>query len=77
MYSDTYLVGYLPGYGITCINRMKNNAGTGAIYGFGFIGALIYFFQHAATFWIGVLGIFKAIVWPALLVYKFLEIFKF
>lgn len=41
-----------------------------AVYGFGFIGALVYFIQHAPTFWMGVLGILKAIVWPALLVYK-------
>lgn len=56
---------------------MKNNAGvSSAVYGFGFIGALVYFIQHAANFWIGLLGIFKAFVWPALLVYKLLEFFK-
>ncbi len=46
------------------------------IYGLGFIGALIYFIQHATTIWIGVLGFFKAIVWPAMLVYKLLELLK-
>jgi len=46
-----------------------------AVYGFGFIGALIYFIQHATGFWMGVLGILKAIVWPAMLVYKALEYF--
>ncbi len=35
----------------------------------GFIGALIYFLQHASSFWVGVVGILKAIVWPAYLVY--------
>lgn len=45
-----------------------------AAYGMGFIGALIYFLQHATTFWIGVLSFLKAVVWPALLVYK---LFKF
>lgn len=50
---------------------MKNNhAVGGGAYGMAFIGALIYFLQHATTFWMGVLGILKAIVWPALLVYK-------
>jgi len=39
----------------------------------GFIGALIYYLGHATTFWIGVLGFFKAIVWPAMLVYEFLK----
>ena len=42
------------------------------VYGLGFIGALVYYIQHAATFWIGVLGILKAAVWPAILVYKLL-----
>lgn len=51
-------------------------AGGGAVYGMGFIGAIIYFIQHADTFWIGVLGILKAIVWPAILIYKALEAFK-
>lgn len=37
-----------------------------------FIGALVYFLQHASTFWMGVLGVLKAIVWPAILVYRLL-----
>jgi hypothetical protein len=37
-----------------------------------FIGALVYFLQHASSFWMGVLGILKAIVWPALVVYNLL-----
>lgn len=41
-----------------------------AVYGMGLIGAAIYFIQHAPTFWMGVLGILKAIIWPVLLVYK-------
>lgn len=48
----------------------------GGIYGLAFIGALIYFFQHATTFWVGVLGFFKALVWPAILIYKALEFLK-
>lgn len=43
--------------------------GNGAVYCLGFIGALIYFIQHANTFGAGLLGILKAIVWPAMLVY--------
>ena len=45
----------------------------GAVYGFGFIGAAIYFISTATDFWIGVLGIFKAIVWPAFLAYEVLK----
>jgi hypothetical protein len=55
---------------------MKCNSATGAVYGLGFAGAVVYFLQHAATFWIGVLGILKAIVWPALVIYKALEFLK-
>ncbi len=43
------------------------------VYGLGFIGALIYFIQHATGFWDGVLGVLKALVWPAMLVYKVFE----
>ena len=46
------------------------------IYTLGVIGAAIYYIQHATTFWIGVLGIVKALVWPAILVYKLLELIK-
>ncbi len=43
------------------------------LYGFGFLGALVYYIGHATTFWLGVLGFFKAIIWPALLVYELLK----
>jgi hypothetical protein len=46
--------------------------GSGAVYGFGLIGALIYFIGQANSFGEGILGILKAIVWPALLIYKVL-----
>jgi hypothetical protein len=39
------------------------------VYGLGFIGAAIYFISTATTFWLGVLGFLKALVWPAFLVY--------
>jgi hypothetical protein len=54
-------------------NEMRNCAPSGAVYGLGLIGAAIYFISHAATFWMGVLGILKAIVWPAYLVYEALK----
>lgn len=55
----------------------KHHCGVSSgVYGLGFIGAAIYFIQHAATFWMGVLGVGKAIVWPAFLVYKALELFQ-
>jgi hypothetical protein len=51
----------------------------GGIYGFGLIGALFYFFQHLgpATFGNVIVAIIKSIAWPALFVYKFLEMLRF
>jgi len=43
------------------------------VYGLGFIGAVIYYISTATTFWLGVLGFLKAIVWPAFLVYESLK----
>ena len=54
-------------------NDMQNGAPASAVYGLGLIGAAIYFISNATTFWIGVLGFLKAIVWPAILVYEALK----
>jgi len=48
--------------------------GGSAVYGLGFIGALIYFVTTATTFWDAVIGFFKAIIWPAFLVYGLLSL---
>ena len=56
---------------------MKNEHGNGsasAVYGLGFIGAAIYFISTATGFWMGALGLLKAIVWPAFLVYEALTV---
>lgn len=47
------------------------------IYFLGFVGALVYFIQHSETFWMGVLGVLKAIAWPALVIYRVLETLQF
>jgi hypothetical protein len=57
-------------------DKMKQNGVSGGIYGMAFIGAAVYFIQHATTFWEGVLGIIKAVFWPAMLIYKLLEYLK-
>ena len=54
----------------------RPSGSSGAVYGFGMLGAAIYFLQHAPTFWIGALGIVKAIFWPAVLVYELLKFLK-
>lgn len=60
-----------------CRNKNTGGAPAGAVYGLGVVGALVYFIQHANTLWMGVLGVLKAIVWPAFLIYKLFEFFKF
>jgi hypothetical protein len=62
-----------------CENKCKCKRGGGVgggVYGLGFVGALVYFIQNATTFWVGVLGFFKAVFWPAVLVYKLLAFLK-
>lgn len=56
--------------------RVKSAGASGGIYGLAFVGALIYYLQHAATFWAGVLGFVKALVWPAMLVYYIMDYLK-
>jgi hypothetical protein len=49
----------------------------GAVYGLGFLGALVYFLQQATSLTAGIIGVGKAIVWPALLIYRVLGFFNF
>lgn len=49
----------------------RGGAGAGGcVYGLGFIGSAVYYFQHVTTFSGGVMAVLRAIVWPALLIYK-------
>ena len=57
-------------------NASAGAAGGGAVYGLGFIGALIYFIQTATSFWDGVYGVFQALFWPAYLVYELLDLVR-
>jgi hypothetical protein len=45
-------------------------AGGGVVYILGLIGALVFFWQQADSFWQYVLAVLKAFVWPAFLVYE-------
>jgi hypothetical protein len=51
-------------------------SGADAVYGLGLTGALIYYFQHATTLVMGLLGVLKAIVWPAMVIYQVLAMLK-
>lgn len=53
-----------------CVNNY-NSCG-GIVYVLGLIGAVIYYISTATGFWMGVLGILKAIVWPIFVVMKLL-----
>lgn len=44
-----------------------------AFYGLGLIGALVYYLQTADSIGQGLIGILKAILWPAFIVYKILQ----
>ena len=54
--------------------NMDNCGGGGAFYFIGGVGAAIYYIYTATSFWAGVLGFFKAIVWPAFMVFEALKL---
>ena len=44
-------------------------AGGGAIYGLGILGAWVWFWQQADSFWWYLLAVLEGLVWPAFVVY--------
>ena len=58
--------------------RLGGSGGKGCLASIllGFIGALVYFISQARDFREGVIGFFKAIVWPAILVYEIFKLLK-
>jgi hypothetical protein len=53
--------------------KIKHHSRCGGFYGLGFLGAATYYISTASGFWMGVLGILKAAVWPAFLVFELLK----
>jgi hypothetical protein len=53
--------------------EVQKSAPASAVYGVGIIGAAVYYISVATGFWVGVLGVLKALVWPAFLVYEALK----
>lgn len=45
-------------------------SGPSCVYLLGLIGSSVYFISTATSFWGGVLGFLKALVWPAFLVFE-------
>lgn len=54
-------------------NKCCYNHSGNMVYGLGFIGALVFYISTATGFWVGVLGVLKAIVWPAMVVFHLLN----
>lgn len=52
----------------------KGGCSSGAVYGLGLVGSLIYFITTADSFGAGALGVLKSILWPAFLTF---ELFKY
>ncbi|MGE5449985.1 MAG: hypothetical protein ACM3PA_01250 [Methanomassiliicoccales archaeon] len=52
------------------------NGVSGGVYGMAFIGAAVYYLHHATTFWGGALGLGKALIWPAMVIYNLLAFLK-
>jgi hypothetical protein len=59
-----------------CCHPIRGNAPS-CIYGLGWLGAVVYYWQVSPDFGAKLWGIFKAMVWPAMLVYKALELLNF
>jgi len=56
-----------------CKNVHYQASSGDAVYGLGVIGAAIFFIGQATTFWMGVLGLLKAFIWPVFLVLEALK----
>ncbi|HSA84205.1 MAG TPA: hypothetical protein VLF20_04980 [Patescibacteria group bacterium] len=58
----------------TVVVKKNYGGGGGTVYGIGLIGALVFYLSNATTFWEGALGVLKALVWPAFVVYGLLDL---
>jgi hypothetical protein len=58
------------------VHKCKGHHGSSseAIYCIGLMGAAVYYLQHAKSFMEGVIGIIKAVGWPAVVLYRVLEL---
>ncbi|MDZ7785733.1 MAG: hypothetical protein U5L95_01250 [Candidatus Saccharibacteria bacterium] len=55
--------------------KKASESSGGMLYFVGFIGAFLYYMQAATGIVTVLTGLLKALVWPAIIVYKFLENF--
>ncbi|MBS1561051.1 MAG: hypothetical protein JSS89_05560 [Bacteroidetes bacterium] len=52
---------------------VSNDGMWGLVWFLATVGAAVYFVQQSTGFWDGALGILKALVWPAIVMYKVLQ----
>lgn len=62
-------------HGHKCCNGMHGGT-SNSVYGFGVIGAIVYFYPTMGNFSEILLAIGKSLVWPALLVYQAMNLLK-
>lgn len=53
--------------------KMPSCCNGGGAYFLGFLGAAVYYITTASGFFDGVLGVLKALVWPAFVVFEVLS----
>jgi len=53
--------------------EIQKTTSANAVYGIGLVGAAIFYISTATSFGMGVLGVLKALVWPAFLVFEALK----
>jgi hypothetical protein len=55
-----------------CKKHCNTGGGSGALYCLGVIGAAVYYLQQATSFSLVLLGLVKAVFWPAFVLHKVL-----
>jgi hypothetical protein len=57
--------------------NVAKSSGAGGLWFLGFLGTLIYYLHyHSGTFWLVILAVVKALIWPAFVVYYLLRFMK-
>lgn len=60
-----------------CKQKLRNDRSNGSCFYFmGFFGAAFYFISAATSFGAGFLGVLKALIWPALMVFNLFQQFN-
>jgi len=53
---------------------VRKGGGSSGLWFLGFVGSLVYFLHvHSGTFWLVVVAVFKALFWPAYIIYYLLQ----